>query len=307
MFGAIVGDIIGSVYEWNNIKTKEFPLFRKESRYTDDTVMTCAVAEGVMNGGTEDDFIDAIKKYGRMYPYAGYGGRFKKWLFSEAREPYYSYGNGSAMRVSPCAWIMDCGYTARTRRLPENGRKMAERSAAVTHNHPEGIKGAMAVTDAIFLARYYFSGWYGEFESPVSHDPAECKKRIRKHIEQEYGYDLSFTLDRIRPEYTFSSSCQGSVPQAIAAFLESTDFEDAIRNAISLGGDSDTLAAITGSIAEAAYGIPDWIKDKAFSYLDEPLKNVLRRWRKTYFSRNEKSKSFHSMITGVNDYLRNQP
>ena len=280
MFGAIVGDIIGSVYEWNNIKTKDFPLFRMGSRYTDDTVMTCAVAEGIMNGGNRDDFIDAFKKYGRMYPHAGYGGRFKKWLFSEDREPYYSYGNGSAMRVSPCAWIMDCSFTARTGLWPSNGRKMAERSAAVTHNHPEGIKGAMAVTDAIFMARCCFGGWYGEFESPAGHDPADYKKRMREYIEQEYGYDLSGSLDRIRPYYTFNSSCQGSVPQAIMAFLESTDFEDAIRNAVSIGGDSDTIAAIAGSIAEAAYGIPERIREKAWARLDEPLQDVLLRWER---------------------------
>ena len=280
MFGAIVGDIIGSVYEWNNIKTKDFPLFRMGSRYTDDTVMTCAVAEGIMNGGNRDDFIDAFKKYGRMYPHAGYGGRFKKWLFSEDREPYYSYGNGSAMRVSPCAWIMDCSFTARTGLWPSNGRKMAERSAAVTHNHPEGIKGAMAVTDAIFMARCCFGGWYGEFESPAGHDPADYKKRMREYIEQEYGYDLSGSLDRIRPYYTFNSSCQGSVPQAIMAFLESTDFEDAIRNAVSIGGDSDTIAAIAGSIAEAAYGIPERIREKAWDRLDEPLQDVLLRWER---------------------------
>ena len=280
MFGAIVGDIIGSVYEWNNIKTKDFPLFRMGSRYTDDTVMTCAVAEGIMNGGNRDDFIDAFKKYGRMYPHAGYGGRFKKWLFSEDREPYYSYGNGSAMRVSPCAWIMDCSFTARTGLWPSNGRKMAERSAAVTHNHPEGIKGAMAVTDAIFMARCCFGGWYGEFESPAGHDPVDYKKRMREYIEQEYGYDLSGSLDRIRSYYTFNSSCQGSVPQAIMAFLESTDFEDAIRNAVSIGGDSDTIAAIAGSIAEAAYGIPERIREKAWDRLDEPLQDVLLRWER---------------------------
>lgn len=201
MMGAIVGDIVGSVYEWHNIKTKDFPLFRDDCFFTDDTVMTCAVAEAVMNGGERDDFIDAMKKYGRMYPDAGYGGKFGSWIFSDNREPYNSYGNGSAMRVSPCAWIMDCGFCTRTGMWPSNGRARVQLSAEVTHNHPEGVKGAMATADAI-------------------------------------------------------------------------------RNAISLGGDSDTLAAITGSIAEAAYGIPDWIKDKAYSYLDEPLKDVLRRWKK---------------------------
>ena len=280
MIGAIIGDIVGSVYEWNNIKTKEFPLFRDDCFFTDDTVMTCAVAEAVMNGGKRDDFIDAMKKYGRMYPDAGYGGRFGSWLFSDTREAYNSYGNGSAMRVSPCAWVMDCGFCAGTGMWPSNGRAGAQLSAEVTHNHPEGVKGAMATADAIFMCRYYFGGCYGDYERPINDNPAECKKRIKEHIEREYGYDLSRSIDEIRPTYHFNETCQDTVPQAIIAFLESTDFEDAIRNAISLGGDSDTLAAITGSIAEAAYGIPDWIKDKAYSYLDEPLKDVLRRWKK---------------------------
>ena len=264
MLGAIVGDIVGSVYEWHNIKTKDFPLFRKDCFFTDDTVMTCA------------------KKYGRMYPDAGYGGRFNKWLFSDDRKPYNSFGNGSAMRVSPCAWAMDCGFCARTGMWPSNVRERAKLSAEVTHNHLEGIKGAMATTDAIFLCRYYFGGYCGDYETPINDDPAECKKRIKEHIEQQYGYDLSRTLDEIRPAYRFNETCQETVPEAIIAFLESTDFEDAIRNAISLGGDSDTLAAITGSIAEAAYGIPDEIKEKAYSYLDEPLKDVLRRWKKNF-------------------------
>lgn len=162
---------------------------------------------------------------------------------------------------------------------PSNGRARASLSAEVTHNHPEGIKGAMATADAIFLCRYYFGGYCGDYEMPINDNPSECKRRIKEHIEREYGYDLSQTLDEIRPSYRFNETCQNTVPQAIIAFLESTDFEHAIRNAISLGGDSDTLAAITGSIAEAAYGIPDWIKDKAYSYLDEPLKDVLRRWK----------------------------
>ena len=161
---------------------------------------------------------------------------------------------------------------------PTNGRERAKRSAEVTHNHPEGIKGAMAVTDAIFMSRFYFGGYCGDYDTPIDNDPEECKKRIKRHIEKEYGYNLSRTLDEIRPDYGFDVSCQGSVPEAIIAFLESTDFEDAIRNAISIGGDSDTIAAITGSIAEAAYGIPEWIREKALSYLDEPLKEVLFRW-----------------------------
>ena len=267
MLGAIVGDIVGSVYEWDNIKTKDFPLFRDDCFFTDDTVMTCAVAEAIMNGGQKDDFIDAMKKYGRMYPDAGYGARFDAWIHSNDRSPYNSFGNGSAMRVSPCAWVMD----ATTNELPSEVNHLAQLSAEVTHNHPEGIKGAMATADAIYMCRYFLGG-------DGSDNPAEIKRLIKEHIEQEYGYDLSKTLDEIRPTYRFNETCQDTVPQAIVAFLESTDFEDAIRNAISLGGDSDTLAAITGSIAEAAYGIPDWITDKVYTYLDEPLKDVLRRW-----------------------------
>lgn len=252
MIGAIIGDIVGSIYEWNNIKTKEFPFFQDQCFFTDDTVMTIAVAEGLMNGGTKDDFIDAVKKYGRMYPGAGYGGRFGSWLFSENREPYYSWGNGSAMRTAAVGWWLDS---------LEETRRMAALAAGVTHDHPEGIKGAESTAAAIFLAR-------------TGHGKAE----IKDYVEREFGYDLSRTLDEIRPGYRFNESCQDTVPQAIIAFLESTDFEDAIRNAISLGGDSDTLAAITGSIAEAAYGVPQELKDKAWAYLDEPLRSVLRRW-----------------------------
>ena len=217
-----------------------------------------------------------MKKYGRMYPDAGYGARFSNWVDGDDREPYNSFGNGSAMRVSPCAWVLD----ATTGELPSEGKRLAQLSAEVTHNHPEGVKGAMATADAIFMCRYYFGGYCGDYEQPINDNPIECKRLIKEHIEQGYGYNLSQTLDEIRPTYCFNETCQNTVPQAIIAFLESTDFEDAIRNAISIGGDSDTLAAITGSIAEAAYGIPDWIKEKAYTYLDEPLKDVLRRWEK---------------------------
>ncbi|WP_061598406.1 ADP-ribosylglycohydrolase family protein [Streptococcus oralis] len=280
MLGAIIGDIVGSVYEWNNIKTKDFPLFRDDCFFTDDTVMTCAVAEAIMNGGQKDDFIDSMKKYGRMYPDAGYGARFDAWIHSNDRSPYNSFGNGSAMRVSPCAWAMDCSFCARTGAWPSR-RALARLSAEVTHNHTEGIKGAMATSDAIFMCRYYFGGYCGDYEQPINDNPTECKRRIKEYIEKEYGYNLSQSLDDIRPTYRFNETCQYTIPQAIIAFLESKNFEDAIRNAISLGGDSDTLAAITGSIAEAAYGIPEWIKDKAYSYLAEPLKELLRRWEET--------------------------
>lgn len=278
MLGAIIGDIVGSVYEWHNIKTKDFPLFGDGCFFTDDTVMTVATADGLMNGGTRDGFIDAYKKWGRLYPNAGYGGRFGGWLRSDNREPYNSWGNGSAMRVSPCGWIMDCGFRARTGLWPSNGRNTARLSAGVTHNHPEGIKGALAVADAIFLCRFYFGGYEPDEGNGDCPAPEKWKAKIKEHIEREHGYTLSRTLDEIRPGYRFNESCQDTVPQAVTAFLESTGFEDAIRNAISLGGDSDTLAAITGSIAEAAYGVPDWIRDKALSLLDEPLREACRRW-----------------------------
>ena len=274
MLGAIVGDIVGSVYEWNNIKTKDFPLFSEDCFFTDDTVMTCAIAGAIMNGGL---FIDAMKQYGRLYPNADYGARFNAWLKSDNCEPYNSFGNGSAMRVSPCAWVMDCDVYERTGTWPSS-RGLASLSAEVTHNHPEGVKGAMATADAIFLCRFYFGGYCREYEQSINDNHTECKRRIKDYIEKEYGYNLSQTLDEIRPNYHFNEICQETVPQAIIAFLESRDFEDAIRNAISLGGDSDTLAAITGSIAEAGYGIPDWIKDKTYSYLDDHLKDVVIRW-----------------------------
>ena len=254
MIGAIIGDIIGSVYEWNNIKTKDFPLFSSECTFTDDTVMTIAIAEGLMKGGNAEEFIAAMKKYGSLYPNAGYGSRFGSWLFSEDVNPYNSWGNGSAMRVSSVAWMFDS---------LQEVEKYAEVSAAVTHNHPEGIKGAQAAAAAIFLAR-----------------EGKTKDEIKAYIVSNYGYDLSRTLDEIRPSYRFNESCQETVPQAIIAFLESVDFEDAIRNAISMGGDSDTLAAITGSIAEATYGIPEEIKDKVLSILDERLIKIYNQFAK---------------------------
>jgi len=272
MLGAIVGDIVGSVYEWHNIKTKEFPLFREDCFFTDDTVMTVAVADAIMHGRRET-FGASMKQWGRRYPDAGYGGRFGAWLFSDSQEPYNSWGNGSAMRVSPCAWA--CEQTQFIHECMGDVEALARASASVTHNHPEGIKGAVETARAIWFmlrARNY---------SDYPHNIEKWKGMLRS----QSGYDLSRTLDEIRPTYRFNESCQETVPQAITAFLESTDFEDAIRNAISLGGDSDTLAAITGSIAEAAYGIPQWIKDKAWTYLDEPLRDVCRRWH-TFTTRN---------------------
>ena len=278
MLGAIIGDIVGSVYEWNNIKTKDFPLFSKRGFFTDDTVMTVAVAEAVMDNENKDGFINSMKKWGRLYPDAGYGGKFKRWLFSDDREPYNSWGNGSAMRVSPCGWVMNCGFFARVGLWPSNGWEAVQISASVTHNHPEGIKGAEATAAAIFLSRFYFGGWVFDDGNDDCTTPEKWKADTKSRIETGTGYDLSRTLDEIRPIYKFNESCQETVPEAIIAFLESTDFEDAIRNAISLGGDSDTLAAITGSIAEAAYGIPKDIEEKALSYLDAPLQEVYDRW-----------------------------
>jgi ADP-ribosylglycohydrolase len=222
MLGAIIGDIVGSVYEWNNIKTKDFPLFSERGFFTDDTVVTIAVADAIMEGGTSDDFIDSMKKWGRLYPNSGYGGRFGNWLFSDDREPYNSWGNGSAMRVSPCAWMMNCGFCARTGMWPSNGREGAKLSAAVTHNHPEGIKGAMAVTDAIFMLRYYVGGYHNteDYATHKDYSMDELKAKVKEHVEQEYGYNLNRSLDEIRPTYKFNESCQETVPEAIIAFLE---------------------------------------------------------------------------------------
>ncbi len=249
MIGAMIGDIVGSIYEWNNIKTKEFPMFQDSCFFTDDTVMTIATAEALMAGGSEGNFVRAYQSWGRRYPDAGYGASFNRWLLTENPQPYGSYGNGSAMRVSPCAWFADS---------LEEAERLATVSASVTHNHPEGVKGAVETARAIWLLRH------------CEGDVEGCKREI---IAQS-GYDLGRKLDDIRPTYWFNETCQNTVPQAIIAFLESTDFEDAIRNAISLGGDSDTLAAITGSIAEAAYGVPKWMEEKAVGYLDGELKEI---------------------------------
>lgn len=258
MLGAIIGDIVGSVYEWNNIKTKDFTFFSPECFFTDDTVMTIAIAQALMNGASEDEFIKALKKFGGLYPDEDYGIRFKNWLISEDSKPYDSWGNGSAMRVSAVAYEFNT--------LSEV-EEYAKKSAIITHNHPEGIKGAQATAAAIFMARN-----------------ENGKDEIKKYIEDKYGYDLDRTIDDIRKTYSFNESAQGTVPEAIIAFLESKDFEDAIRNAISIGGDSDTLAAITGSIAEAAYGIPNDLRDKALSILDETLRSVYL----LFFKRNGK-------------------
>lgn len=192
MLGAIIGDIVGSVYEWHNIKTKDFPLFRDDCFFTDDTVMTIATADALMNGGEADNFIDAYKKWGRLYPDAGYGGRFRRWIHSDDRKPYNSWGNGSAMRVSPCAWVMDCGFYGRSGCWPSKGWGCVTTCAEVTHNHPDGIKGAQATAAAIFLSRFYAEGHAFDNCEPWSLD--ELKAEMKKLIETNFGYDLSRTL-----------------------------------------------------------------------------------------------------------------
>ena len=225
MIGAIAGDIVGSVYEWHRIKTKDFPLFSPRCTFTDDSVLTIALADAILTGA---DYGQKMKAYYHRYPAAGYGGRFHQWAQSPDSQAYNSWGNGAAMRISPAGFAYDSLETV---------LEKAAEFTAVTHNHPEGIKGGQATAAAIFLAR-----------------TGHSKPEIREYIETTCHYDLSQTLDDIRPDYRFSESSQKTVPQAIIAFLESTDYEDAIRNAISLGGDSDTLACIAGGIAEAFYG-----------------------------------------------------
>lgn len=254
MLGAIAGDIIGSVHEFLCGKTKEFPLFVEGSRFTDDSVLTIAVADCLLTGA---GYVDTLRRYSMRYPDRCYGGGFLHWVHSGSLDPYNSWGNGSAMRVSAVGHAFDDLDAV----LEE-----AKRSAEVTHNHPEGIRGAQATAAAILLARQ-----------------GESKQGIRKAIQDRFGYDLTETVDSIRPEYTFNESCQGTVPQAIIAFLDSEDYEDAVRLAISLGGDADTLACITGGIAEAFYGgVPAAIADHALALLDDDLRATVARFRERY-------------------------
>lgn len=254
MIGAIAGDIIGSVHEGTGTKTKDFPLFAESCRFTDDTVLTVAVAAKLLHGG---DYIEIFHDYFHAFPYAGYGGSFIKWASFRHRRPYNSWGNGAAMRVSPigfaCESLDEVLAEART-------------SAAVTHDHPEGIRGAQATAAAVFLAR-----------------TGRPKSEIKDHIHREFGYDLNGRLDDIRRWYDFDISCQGSVPQSIIAFLESDSYEDAIRNAISLGGDADTMACIAGGIAEAFYGgVPDDIRTQALAMIDGRLRGVVDEFVSRY-------------------------
>ena len=258
MYGAILGDIIGSPYEFDRgSKTKDFPLFSKGSYFTDDTVMTIAVAEAFMGAPDDEDLIrqrliQSMQKWGHRYPGAGYGVRFSGWLHSKDPQPYNSWGNGSAMRVAAVAWLYDDLDTV---------RRMARVSADVTHNHPEGIKGAEATAAAIFLGR-------------TGHSKAE----IKNYIETEFHYDLSRTCDEIRPAYHHVESCQETVPEAITAFLEGDSFVDVIRTAVSLGGDCDTLTCIAGSIAEGFYGVPESLKQECRNRLTKELRAILDRF-----------------------------
>ena len=266
MYGAILGDIIGSPYEFDRgRKSKDFPLFSRNSKFTDDSVMTLAVADAFLPIAPNTDdaeirrrLVRSMQTYGRKYPYAGYGGMFRRWLKDPNPQPYGSYGNGSAMRVSSAGWLFDNLETV---------RHMARLSAEVTHNHPEGIKGAEATASAIFLAR-----------------TGSTKAEIKTYIEANFHYVLSRTCDEIRPAYRHVESCQETVPEAITAFLEGNSFEDVIRTAVSLGGDCDTLTCIAGSIAEGYYGVPEELKQQCQEKLPEDLRKVLRRFEKTLHS-----------------------
>lgn len=253
MLGAIIGDIIGSRFEWDNIKTKEFELFTPESRFTDDSVMTLAVAQALLDCGgdytnLEQAAINRMREFGQNYPDVGYGSMFHRWIFYRP-EPYNSYGNGAAMRVSACGFVANS---------LDEARRLSYLVTKPTHNHADGINGAEATASCIFLAR-----------------TGKTKEEIKNYIHANY-YDLDFSINEIRSTYEFDVTCQNTVPQAIMCFVESASFEDAIRNAISLGGDSDTLGAIVGGIAEAYYGIPSGIKDKALEYLDNNLRTIIK-------------------------------
>jgi ADP-ribosyl-[dinitrogen reductase] hydrolase len=254
ILGAIIGDIIGSVFEWHNVKTTDFKMFGAGTDYTDDSVLTLATIDSILN---DIDYATAYQKYGRDFPHRGYGGFFKSWIRADDPQPYNSYGNGSAMRVSPVGWAYDS---------LDEVLHQAKRSAEVTHNHPEGIKGAQATAAAVFMARN-----------------GSSKADIKQYVQDAFGYDLERRIDDIRPVYRFNETCQETVPEAIIAFLESEDYESAIRMAISIGGDSDTVACITGGIAEAFYReIPEWIVDRALRLLPADIINLIQEFSLKY-------------------------
>ncbi len=266
MLGAILGDIVGSPYEFdhNNYKHKDFPLLSEKSHFTDDTVMTVAVAVGLIAGlgeprRTFGEVQSEIRGWGYEYPHAGYGGMFRRWLRTENPKPYGSFGNGSAMRVSAAGWLFD---------TLDKTLEMAKVTAEVTHNHPEGVKGAQATAAAIFLAR-----------------TGHSKLEIRQYMEQTFGYDLNRTCEDIRPNYHHVETCQETVPEDIIAFLESISFEDALRNAVSLGGDSDILACITGGIAEAFYGMPQELQDETLKRLPEDIREAYELFQENALDR----------------------
>lgn len=283
MYGAILGDIIGSPFEFDRgDKTKNFKLFSRRSHFTDDSVMTLAVCEALLKVGQdatvkeiEDAVITSMQSWGRRYPHEGYGGYFRCWLTARHPEPYNSFGNGSAMRVSAAGWLYDS---------LEKTRVVAKATANITHNHPEGIKGAEATASAIFMARN-----------------GSSKEEIKKYIENEFHYDLNRTLDEIRPSFHMDETCQKTVPEAIIAFLEARDFEDAIRNAVSLGGDTDTLGAITGSIAEAYFGISETLISECRNRINKDMRDVVD----TFYSlvRKDDSPNTNQMIEkAINQY-----
>ncbi len=262
MLGAIVGDIVGSVYEFQNTKTTEFELFLNgKSRFTDDTVMTLAVAKWLLTDRehSPSGLVKSMQELGRRYPDAGYGGSFMHWIWSDTPRPYGSWGNGAGMRVSPVGLYAD---------TLDEALCLAKVSAEVTHDHPEGIKGAQAVAACMFLCRIGTS-----------------KKDIRKYVETTFGYDLSRTLDEIRPGYAFDVSCQGSVPQAITAFLEGGTFVDVVRLAVSIGGDSDTIACMAGAIASCLYPIPTDVAAVSDDLLTDELRSLKDNFMKLLDSR----------------------
>ena len=269
MIGALIGDIAGSIYEFSNYRHKDFELLADRCYFTDDSVMSLAVCDALLRtrpdfAGLDTQAVESMQRIGRPYPSCGYGGRFLSWMYSDHPEPYNSFGNGSAMRVSGCGWAAGS---------PAQAKQLAQAVTAVTHNHPEGLKGAEATAVAVYMAR-----------------TGSSLQEIRAVMIRDYYPEIAapdFTCDAIRPVYRFNETCQRTVPQALQAFFESTDFEDAVRTAVSLGGDSDTLAAITGGIAGAYYGVPAALRERACSFLDSGLLDILLEFESVFQARKE--------------------